>query len=62
LGERQYVYWKTVAFSVIARMVWNSCILYKEKYRGPGKLKSGYNYTLHNRELGGGVVVAERQC
>jgi hypothetical protein len=59
---RQYVYWKTVAFKIIARMVLNSYILYKENYREPGKLKSRYNYTLHNRELGGGVVVAERQC
>jgi hypothetical protein len=46
LDERRTVrYWKTVAFNVIAKMVLNSYILYKENYRGPGKLKSRYNYT-----------------
>jgi hypothetical protein len=39
-------YWKKVAFNVIARMVLNS-------YRGPGKLKSRYVYSVHNEELGG---------
>jgi hypothetical protein len=27
-------------------MVLNSCMLYNENYRGPGKLKSRYNYTV----------------
>jgi hypothetical protein len=27
-------------------MVFNSYILYKESYRGPGKLKSRYNYAV----------------
>jgi hypothetical protein len=40
LDERQTVcYWKKVAINIIARMVMNS-------YRGPGKLKSRYNYTV----------------
>jgi hypothetical protein len=29
-----------------AKMVLNSHILYNENYRGPGKLKSRYNYTV----------------
>jgi hypothetical protein len=42
--ERQTVhYWKKVSFNIIARMMLNSYILYKENYRGPGKLKSRYN-------------------
>jgi hypothetical protein len=41
LDERQRAcYWKKVAFNIIARMVLKSYILYKENYRGPGKLKS----------------------
>jgi hypothetical protein len=36
-------YWKKVPFNIIARMVLNS---YKENYRGPGKLKPRYNYTV----------------
>jgi hypothetical protein len=39
-------YWKKVALNIIARMVLNSYILYKENYRGPGKLKSRYIYTV----------------
>jgi hypothetical protein len=39
-------YWKKVAFNIIARMVLNSHILYKENYRGPDKPKSTYNYTM----------------
>jgi hypothetical protein len=39
-------FWKKVAINIIARMVLNSYILYEENYRGPGKLKSRYNYTL----------------
>jgi hypothetical protein len=35
-----------VAFNIIARMVLNGYILYKENYRGPGKLKSRCNYTV----------------
>jgi hypothetical protein len=35
-----------VAFNILARMVLNSLILYKENYRRPGKLKSRYNYTV----------------
>jgi hypothetical protein len=47
LGERRTAhYWKKVAFNIIARTVLNSYILYKENYRGPGKLKSRYNYTV----------------
>jgi hypothetical protein len=47
LDERQTVRcWKKVAFNIIARMVLNSYILYKENYKGSGKLKSGYNYIL----------------
>jgi hypothetical protein len=37
---------KKVAFNIIPRMVLNSCILCKEKYKGPGKLKSRYSYTV----------------
>jgi hypothetical protein len=41
--KRQTVcYWKKVAFNIIAWMVLNSYILYK----GPGKPKSRYDYTL----------------
>jgi hypothetical protein len=36
---------KKPALNIIARMVLNSYILYKENYRGPGKLKYRYNYT-----------------
>jgi hypothetical protein len=51
LDERQTVrYWEKVAFNIIARMVLNSYILYKENYRGPGKLKSRYNYTMSTIE------------
>jgi hypothetical protein len=40
LDERWTVrYWKKIAFNIIARMVMNI-------YRGPGKLKSRYNYTV----------------
>jgi hypothetical protein len=39
-------YWKNVAFNTIARMVLNSYIFYKVNYRGPGKLKSRYNYAV----------------
>jgi hypothetical protein len=47
LDERHTVcYWKKAAFNIIARMVLNSYILYEENYRGPGKLKSRYNYTV----------------
>lgn len=47
LDERRTVrYWKKVAFNIIARMVLNSYILYKENHRGPGKLKTRYNYTV----------------
>jgi hypothetical protein len=35
-----------VAFNIIAGMVLNSHILYKENYHGPGKLKSRYNHTM----------------
>jgi hypothetical protein len=43
LDERQTThYWKMVAFNITDRMVFNSHILYKENYRGPGKLKSRY--------------------
>jgi hypothetical protein len=46
LDERWTVhYWKKVAFN-IARMVLNGYILYKANYRGPGKLKSRYSYTV----------------
>jgi hypothetical protein len=38
-------YWKKVAFNIIAGMVLNSYIIYKENYRGPDKLNSRYNYT-----------------
>jgi hypothetical protein len=31
-------------------MVLNSYILYKEYYRGPGKMKSRYNYTVSKIE------------
>ncbi|XP_023212537.1 uncharacterized protein LOC111615348 [Centruroides sculpturatus] len=33
-------YWKNLAFNVIARMALNSYMLYKEKFAGPGKVKS----------------------
>jgi hypothetical protein len=47
LDERWTVhYWKKVAFNIIARMVLNSYILYMENYRGPGTLKTRYNYTV----------------
>jgi hypothetical protein len=36
----------------MARIVLNSYILYKENYKGPGKLKYRYNYSVHNWELG----------
>jgi hypothetical protein len=40
LDERRTArYWKKIAFNIIARMMLNSYILYKENYRGPGKLK-----------------------
>jgi hypothetical protein len=46
LDDRRTVhYQKKVAFNITARMVLNRYILYKENYRGPGKLKSRYNYT-----------------
>jgi hypothetical protein len=49
LDEGQTVcYWKNIAFNIIARMVLNSYILYKENYKGPDKLKSMYNYTVPN--------------
>jgi hypothetical protein len=39
LDERPKVhYWKKVAFNIIARMVLNCYILYKENYSGPGKM------------------------
>jgi hypothetical protein len=60
--ERKTVlYWRTVAFNIIAMMVLNSCILYKGNYRRPDKLKTGYNYTVSIIESGGGVVGAEGQ-
>jgi hypothetical protein len=35
LDERQTVrYWKKIAFNIIARVVLNSCVLYKENYMG----------------------------
>jgi hypothetical protein len=47
LDERLTVcYWKKIAFNIIARMVLNSYILYKDNYKGPGRLKSRYNYTV----------------
>jgi hypothetical protein len=47
LDERRTMcYWKKVAFNIIDRIVLNSYIVYKENYRGPGKLKSSYKYTL----------------
>ncbi|PNF38708.1 hypothetical protein B7P43_G17130 [Cryptotermes secundus] len=47
LDERWIVhYCKKVAFNIVARMVLNSYILYKEKYRGPDKLKSRHNYNV----------------
>jgi hypothetical protein len=45
MKDRQRVL-ENVAFNIIARIVLNSYILYKENYRGPGKLKSRYNYTV----------------
>jgi hypothetical protein len=45
MKDRQHVL-ENVAFNITARMVLNSYILYKENYRGPGKLKSKYNYTV----------------
>jgi hypothetical protein len=39
-------YCRNVVFNIIARMVLNSHILYKENYRWPGKLKCRYNYTV----------------
>jgi hypothetical protein len=42
----QCVIGKKVAFIIIARMVLNSYVLYKKNYKGPGKLKSRYNYTV----------------
>jgi hypothetical protein len=48
LDERRTVcYLKKVALNIIARMVLNSHILYKEDYRGPGKLKSRGKTTLY---------------
>jgi hypothetical protein len=44
--RRTVCYWRKVAFNIIARMVLNNYILYKENYRRPGKLKSRYNYTV----------------
>jgi hypothetical protein len=63
LDERRTVrYWKKVAFNIIARMVFNSYILYKENYRGPGKLKSRHDYTVSLiQSFGGGVVGTEGQ-
>ncbi|XP_068081918.1 piggyBac transposable element-derived protein 4-like [Anabrus simplex] len=47
LDERRTVrYWKKVAFNIIARMVLNSYIIYKENNKGPGKIKSRLNYTV----------------
>jgi hypothetical protein len=47
LGERRTVlYWKKVAFNIIARVVLNSYICYKENYRGSGKLKSRYTVSI----------------
>jgi hypothetical protein len=47
LDERRIAHnWKKIAFNIIARLVVNSYILYKENYRGPDKLKSRYNYTV----------------
>jgi hypothetical protein len=40
------LYWKKIAFNIIARMVLNRYILCKEDYKGPGKLKSKYNCTV----------------
>ncbi|XP_023216812.1 piggyBac transposable element-derived protein 4-like [Centruroides sculpturatus] len=47
LDERRTVkYWKKVAFNIIARMVLNSYILYKENFAGPGKVKSRFSYNV----------------
>jgi hypothetical protein len=46
LKGRQCTIGKKVAFNIIARMVLNSYIFYKENYRRPCKLKSRYNYTV----------------
>jgi hypothetical protein len=50
LDERWTVrYWKKVTYNTVARMMLNTYILCKENYRGPGRLKSRYNYTvIHN--------------
>jgi hypothetical protein len=51
LDERRTVrYWKKIAFNIIARMVLNCYILYMKNYRGPGKLKSRYNYIMSTIE------------
>ncbi|XP_067140704.1 piggyBac transposable element-derived protein 4-like [Centruroides vittatus] len=42
--NRPMQYWKNLAFNIIARMVLNSYILYKENFAGPGKPKSLYDY------------------
>ncbi|XP_067140739.1 piggyBac transposable element-derived protein 4-like [Centruroides vittatus] len=47
LAERRTVkYWKKVAFNIIARMMLNSYILYKENFAGPEKLKSQFAYNV----------------
>ncbi|XP_021936450.1 piggyBac transposable element-derived protein 4-like [Zootermopsis nevadensis] len=47
VDERRTIkYWKKVAFNIIARMVLNSYILYKENYRGPDKVRSRRSYTV----------------
>jgi hypothetical protein len=46
LHERRTVRYSKKTFNVTARMALNTYILYKENYRGPGKLKSRYNYTV----------------
>ncbi|XP_066992310.2 piggyBac transposable element-derived protein 4-like [Anabrus simplex] len=55
LDERRTVrYWKKVAFNIIARMVLNSYILYKEHARGQGKLKSRLRFIVEIIEHLGG--------
>jgi hypothetical protein len=49
--KRTLGYWKKVAFIIIARMMLNSYILYKENYRWPGELKSRHNYTVSIIEI-----------
>jgi hypothetical protein len=44
LDEKRIAHnWKKTVFNML---VFNSYILYKENYRGLGKLKSKYNYTV----------------